>query len=98
MNRRFPKADSTYFTMRPKLFLSLALVSLFSLRLVAQLSSAEKNDTLPLVHPLFADHIVLQHGTKVPVWGWAAPGNKITVQFGKQTKTAAADADGKWMV
>lgn len=52
----------------------------------------------PFVHPLFSDHMVLQRGMKAPVWGWASPGTKVTVQFAGQTKTAVADADGKWMV
>jgi sialate O-acetylesterase len=34
----------------------------------------------------------------VPIWGTAAPGEKVTVKFGDQTKTAEADAQGKWMV
>jgi sialate O-acetylesterase len=41
---------------------------------------------------------VLQRGAKVPVWGWASPGTKITVTFGNQAKTAVAQADEKWMV
>ena len=53
---------------------------------------------LPLLHPLFCDHAVLQRDAKVPVWGWAAPGVKVTVTFAGQTQTAVAKADGKWMV
>src|SRR5262245_1980843 len=55
-------------------------------------------DGLPFLHPLFSDHMVLQRDVKVPVWGWANPGAKVTVTFGGQTKTAVAEADGKWMV
>ncbi len=29
---------------------------------------------LPLLHPLFSDHAVLQRDAKVPVWGWTEPG------------------------
>jgi len=53
---------------------------------------------LPLVHPLFSDHMVLQRHAKVPVWGWAAPGTKVTVRFAGQVKAGVAGADGKWMV
>ena len=28
---------------------------------------------------LFSDNAVLQRDMKVPVWGWAAPGEKVTV-------------------
>src|SRR5436853_5604433 len=49
-------------------------------------------------HGLFTDHMVLQQGTKVPVWGKADPGEKVTVKFQNQTVAATADQDGKWMV
>ena len=51
----------------------------------------------PLLHPLFADHAVLQRDARVPVWGWAAPGARITVSFAGQEKNATAGTDGKWM-
>ncbi|MCX6872486.1 MAG: hypothetical protein NTW21_01565 [Verrucomicrobia bacterium] len=50
------------------------------------------------VSGLFSDHMVLQRGMPVPVWGAAKAGTKVTVKFGPQEKTAGADKDGKWMV
>jgi sialate O-acetylesterase len=48
---------------------------------------------------IFADHMVLQREMPVPVWGWAEPGEEVTVSFAGQEKTArAADGDGKWIV
>jgi sialate O-acetylesterase len=47
---------------------------------------------------LFSDHMVLQRDRPVPVWGWSAAGDAITVEFAGQRKTAVAGADGKWMV
>ena len=47
---------------------------------------------------LFSDHLVLQSGKPVPVWGWAAPGEEVTVTIAGQSKSAKAGADGKWMV
>lgn len=47
---------------------------------------------------LFTDHMVLQRDMKVPVWGWAAPGDRITVAMAGQSVAAKADGDGKWMV
>jgi sialate O-acetylesterase len=35
---------------------------------------------------------------KVPVWGWADAGEKITVQINKQVQTAVANTGGKWML
>lgn len=47
---------------------------------------------------LFSDHMVVQRGAEVPVWGWADPGEKISVGIAGQTRTATADANGKWNV
>lgn len=50
------------------------------------------------LHALFSDHVVLQRGAIVPVWGWADAGERIELKFASQTKTTTADAQGKWMV
>jgi sialate O-acetylesterase len=47
---------------------------------------------------IFADHMVLQRDTAVPVWGWAKPATRITVEFAGQVQTATTDASGKWRV
>jgi sialate O-acetylesterase len=47
---------------------------------------------------LFSDHMVLQSDMPVPIWGTAEPAEKITIKFIGQTKSATADASGKWMV
>ena len=47
---------------------------------------------------LFSDHMVLQNGMAVPVWGVADPGEKVTVKIAGQTRSVIAGADGKWMV
>ncbi len=47
---------------------------------------------------IFSDHMVLQCDQPVPVWGWAAAGEKVTVEFAGQSKTATVGANGKWMV
>jgi len=43
-------------------------------------------------------HIVLQRVMKVPVWGAAQHGEKVTIQFRDQEKSTKADAQGKWSV
>jgi sialate O-acetylesterase len=43
---------------------------------------------------VFPDHMVLQQGRPLPVWGKAEPGAAITVSFGEQTVNATADAQG----
>jgi sialate O-acetylesterase len=52
---------------------------------------------LTLPH-IFGDHMVLQSGQLVPVWGWGAPGEAVTVSFAGQKKQAVAAADGRWEV
>lgn len=47
---------------------------------------------------LFSDHIVLQRDMPVPVWGTAAPGEEVTVEFAGQKKSVKADGAGKWQV
>jgi len=45
---------------------------------------------------VFGDHMVLQRNVKVPVWGWAKPGEQVQIIFkGKLFKTQAG-TDGKW--
>ncbi len=60
---------------------------------LASLASADV--VLPKV---IASHMVLQRGVAAPVWGWAAQGEAVTVEFAGQSKTATPDATGKWMV
>ena len=47
---------------------------------------------------LFGDHMVLQQGMSVPVWGWADPGEQVTVTIAGQKQSATAGADRKWML
>ncbi len=49
------------------------------------------------VPKMFGDHMVLQRGVPVPVWGEAEPGQEVTVEFAGQKKVATADKSGKWM-
>ena len=54
---------------------------------------AARGVSLPHV---FGDNMVLQRGQRVPVWGKAAPGEKVTVEFAGQAVSAKAGADGRW--
>lgn len=66
------------------------------LALCALVSPCRAEDALPLLHPLFQDHMVLQRGIADPIWGWAAPGTKISVTMQGKTVTTTADAQGAW--
>jgi sialate O-acetylesterase len=47
---------------------------------------------------VFNHHMVLQRDLKIPVWGWANPGEKIEVSFAGQIVSAVADDKSKWQV
>ena len=46
----------------------------------------------------FTANMILQRETKVPVWGFDQPGNRITVEFAGQKKFAVADKFGGWLI
>lgn len=47
---------------------------------------------------VFGNHMVLQQGMAVPVWGTADPGEKVTVKFRGQEVEGTADDKGMWRV
>jgi sialate O-acetylesterase len=47
---------------------------------------------------LFNDHMVLQRGMSVPIWGTAAPGEAVKVTLNGQSRSTTAGQDGKWML
>ena len=47
---------------------------------------------------IFGDNMVLQQGIQAPVWGTANSGERVSVHFAGQEKTAVADGGGNWMV
>jgi len=55
----------------------------------------EAKVTLP---NLFTNHMVLQREIKIPVWGKAASGEKITVTLGSNIAVTTTNDHGKWMV
>ena len=61
------------------------------------ISTAAANVTLPAI---FGDHMVLQQKAPVTVWGWADPGEKVSVKGSWQwfAATTKADDDGTWSV
>ena len=50
------------------------------------------------VHNLFQSSMVLQRGRPIPAWGWAAPGETVSVSFGGQTQETTAAEDRAWKV
>jgi len=74
--------------MKPSL-----LLTVFSALLAAGHARAEI--AMPA---FFSDHAVLQRDKPLPIWGTAAPGEKIEVSLGSQKAATTAGPDGRWMV
>jgi sialate O-acetylesterase len=68
----------------------LILAGSFSLTLATSLRAEVK---LPRV---FSDNMVLQRDTPVRLWGWADPGEKVTITFAKHRADVVAGKDGRW--
>lgn len=47
---------------------------------------------------VFTDNMVIQQNKSNPVWGWANPGEKITVKFNNNKYTTVASAAGEWKI
>lgn len=47
--------------------------------------------------PLFGDHMVLQRGQPIRVWGNATPGDTVRVHFRGRQAQAKANAQGRWL-
>jgi sialate O-acetylesterase len=47
---------------------------------------------------LVRDSMILQRDTRLTIWGWAAPMEKVTVSFNKRKYKTTTDANGQWKV
>lgn len=47
---------------------------------------------------LIRDSMVLQRDSKIKIWGWASPHEKIKISFLQHTRRAQANAGGEWSV
>jgi len=72
--------------MRRRLFLGTFLILFLSVTAFAEVR-------LPQI---FSSNMVLQREMKVPVWGWADAGEKVTVSVCDQTGSTETGADGRW--
>lgn len=47
---------------------------------------------------LISDGMILQRDTKVKIWGWASPKEKIQLDFNHKTYKTETNAEGKWTI
>ncbi len=71
----------------------VARLVLLLLAIAWSTAAARADVRLPKV---FGDHMVVQQQLPVQVWGWADPGEKVTVTLGDRSATATACEKGKW--
>ena len=70
-------------------------ISLLLLLLCAPFVQVAAGVRLPC---LFQSGMVLQREKPIAVWGWASPGEVVSVTLGRKSASAVADAGGKWFV
>ncbi|HEX9934276.1 MAG TPA: discoidin domain-containing protein, partial [bacterium] len=70
---------------------------LFGLFILMESASLDANVRLPKI---FTSSMVLQQNAKINVWGWADPGEAITVKgsWSSESADTTAGGDGKWSV
>jgi sialate O-acetylesterase len=73
----------------PGLFLAVLIPALLAT------TPARADVRLPQI---LGSDMVLQSGVPVPIWGWAEPGEKVTVRLLDAERTATADAQSQWKV
>jgi sialate O-acetylesterase len=79
-----------------------ALLATFALPLVLGPAAVPAQQPAPStglrLASIFSDGLVLQQQAVVPVWGWADPGEPVTVTFRGVTRSTRSDSAGGWEV
>jgi sialate O-acetylesterase len=47
---------------------------------------------------LVSDGMVLQRDSKINIWGWGSPGEKIRIRFNNKTFSTVTDPNGNWII
>ncbi len=79
---------------RPSYPIAVACLSV-ALAVAWSVSSVHAEVKLPKV---ISSHMVLQRDRPLPIWGWADPGEDVTVKLDKATAATKADPKGDWKV
>ena len=75
---------------KPIYYILITCLLLFILPVLVQ-----ANVKLPA---LLSDGMVLQRDTKLIIWGWASPREKVMVRFNKKTVNTVTDSFGNWKI
>ena len=58
--------------------------------------AASNAPALPLLSPIFGDHMVLQRGKTNTIWGWAQPGQLVEISIAGHATSGTASPAGRW--
>ena len=78
-------------------FITPIFMAFCALFVSAQQLAAKEQDK-PLLASVFTDHMVLQRGAPITVWGSAEPGERVRVSMGNRSRRTRANDDGRWSV
>jgi sialate O-acetylesterase len=70
----------------------LLIIFLIALSITPALNA---NVTLP---SLVSNGMVLQRDTKITIWGWASPGERVQVKFNNKSFRTVTDLNGNWKI
>ncbi len=68
----------------------------FAALTVAAEAPPKSGVSLPLLSPIFGDHMVLQRDKLNTFWGWAPPGQSVRISVAGKSTEAVAASDGRW--
>lgn len=78
--------------MLPRTFPAYTL----ALSVIAFSSQAARSFADVSLPALFSNHMVLQAGPVVQIWGWASPTEQVSVSWADETRSTRADSEGQW--
>lgn len=86
------------FYQRIETMMNLKNVSLFAVTCFVLFCVTTESPADVRLPRIFGDHMVLQRDLLIPVWGWADPGEQVSVTLGSDSVSTVANDAGKWMV
>jgi sialate O-acetylesterase len=84
--------------MRSTAFFRVAMMAIASLPGICPAEEPAPAGALKL-HAIFSSHMVIQRDKPITIWGWAGPGQTVSVQLGgEKAEATAAGGKGRWEV
>ncbi|RYD96965.1 MAG: sialate O-acetylesterase [Sphingobacteriales bacterium] len=77
------------------LFRSITVVAISTALLITAVQQLSAQTRLPAI---IGSNMVLQRNAPIPIWGWAAPGQRVRVEFAGQSVVATAGVDSLWQI